>query len=198
MFFQKKVNLIGQLASKSFCLTLIFWFHEFVPEGHVILRRMVLFLVGFPIFLSSVCLGGSGTHVNLDSDGFALHGYDPVAYIENHQAVEGLKSGSGQIVSTIDGVKWAFSTTANQQKFLTQPQKYTPAYGGYCAWAMVDGDEVDVDPKSFKLIDGKVYLFYNGFLGDTLSKWNKKSDDSGQRAKADASWKNLTQKAGTN
>ena len=59
--------------------------------------------------------------------------------------------------------------------FSKTPEKYIPAYGGWCAWAMLEGDKVAVDPLSFKIINGKNHLYYNGFWGDTLEKWNKKA-----------------------
>ena len=35
------------------------------------------------------------------------------------------------------------------------------------------GAKVSVDPETFKIIDGKLYLFYNSFFNNTLKDWNK-------------------------
>lgn len=107
---------------------------------------------------------------NLDKDGFALQGYDPVSY---HQAQP--QTGKNEFSTTYMGIRYRFASQANLDAFLAQPAVYEPAYGGWCAWAMLEGDKVDVDPESFKLIDGRVYVFYDGFFGDTLKKWNARA-----------------------
>ncbi|MEM7646335.1 MAG: YHS domain-containing (seleno)protein [Pseudomonadota bacterium] len=125
-------------------------------------------------------------------DGKFIGGYDPVSYIKVNKAVKGSK----QFQSNYQGVTVHFSSQENKQAFDKDPAKWVPAYGGYCAYAMArSGDLVDIDPKSFKVVDGKTYLFYNGFWADTLKKWNAEKkkdgqvDDRGQIQKADALWK---------
>lgn len=116
---------------------------------------------------------------------YGIHGYDPVSYITLQKAQEGKKD----INVSFDGVTYLFETLANKEVFLKEPQKYIPAYGGWCAYAMADGEKVDIDPKKFKIINGKAYLFYNGIWGDTLKKWEK--DEINLKAKADESWQKL-------
>jgi hypothetical protein len=56
---------------------------------------------------------------------------------------------------------------------------------------MLDGEKVDVDPESFKIIEGRLYVFYDGFFGDTLKKWNARSQKEPESAlveKADNHW----------
>ena len=55
---------------------------------------------------------------------------------------------------------------------MASPAKYQPVSGGWCAYAMLDGDKVKVDPKTFKIINERLYLYYNGIAGNTLKKWN--------------------------
>jgi len=121
---------------------------------------------------------------NTDSE-IGIHGYDPVSYILLQKA----QAGEKKLKADFDGVTYLFSTLDHKEKFLKDPNKYIPAYGGWCAYAMADGEKVDVDPKSFKIIDGKVYLFYNGLWGNTLKKWIK--DEVKLKEKADKSWKEL-------
>ena len=66
--------------------------------------------------------------------------------------------------------------------FGVAPEKYLPAYGGWCAWAMLDGEKVDVNPERFKIIDGINYLYYDGFWGNTLKKWNKLAEKGSEAA----------------
>jgi hypothetical protein len=48
------------------------------------------------------------------------------------------------------------------------------------------GEKVSIDPKTFKITNGKLYLFYNKFFNNTLTDWNK--DETGLQHKADANW----------
>jgi YHS domain-containing protein len=117
----------------------------------------------------------------------AIDGYDPVAYFKAGKAVEG----SSSILSRRGGVIYNFSTTKNKALFDKTPDKYLPVYGGYCAYAMgVDGSKVKIDPETFKIVDDKLYLFYNFVFTNTLPKWNH--DESNLKKKADSYWKELT------
>ena len=70
------------------------------------------------------------------------------------------------------------------------PQKYEPAYGGWCAYAMgAKGQKVSVDPETFKIVDGRLNLFYNKFFNNTLEDWNK--DEGNLKKKAEANWQKI-------
>jgi len=110
--------------------------------------------------------------VNSDK-GLALEGYDVVSYFH-----EGPVKGSEAIQATNQGVSYWFANRENRNAFKKDPDKYLPEYGGWCAYAMgLDGTRVAVDPKTYKIIDGKLYLFYNAFLNNTLKKWNAKEQE---------------------
>ncbi len=84
-----------------------------------------------------------------------------------------------------------FSNALNKEKFLKNPSHYVPQYGGWCAYAMgANGEKVDVNPETFKIIDDKLYLFYNAFFNNTLKSWNK--DEKNLKSKADSNWKKIT------
>lgn len=119
----------------------------------------------------------------------AIQGYDPVAYFPEGggKATEGSKS----IATTYQGVQYRFATTANRDLFLADPAKYEPAHGGWCSWAMKEGDKVEVDPKSFIVQDGRLFLFYNGTWGNTRAKWLK-LDHAKAASEADTQWKKLS------
>lgn len=120
---------------------------------------------------------------NLNKAGIAIEGYDPVAYFKQSKAIEGKKD----LNVTIDGVKYLFSDPQNAALFKADPSKYQPQYGGWCAYAMgASGEKVDVDPETFKIINGKLYLYYNKFFNNTLKSWNK--DEANLKQKADANW----------
>ena len=114
----------------------------------------------------------------------AIQGYDPVAYFVQKKAVKGKST----LASTYDGVVYYFSSQANKDLFLKNPSSYEPQYGGWCAFAMGDyGEKVEINPETFKIIDGKLYLFYNAFFNNTLKSWNK--DETNLKKKADTNWK---------
>ncbi len=122
-------------------------------------------------------------HLNLD-DGVALAGYDAVAYLNQSKAIKGNKN----IALIHEGVAYHFSSPANKEEFRKNPSKYEPAYGGWCAYAMgSNGEKVSVDPKTFKIVNGKLNLFYNRFFNNTLTVWNK--DEANLKKKADENWR---------
>ena len=47
-------------------------------------------------------------------------------------------------------------------------------------------EKVDIDPETFKIVNGKLYLFYHSWVNNTLPKWNK--DETSLKLKAETSW----------
>lgn len=153
-----------------------------------ILKMKVLLSV---LFLCMVSRGFSQTDVfrkkqyNLD-DGVAIKGYDPVAYFTIGKAEKGKPAFS----SSYHGVNYHFANAGDLNSFQANPEKYEPQYGGWCAYAMGhDGSKVEVDPETFKIIDGKLFLFYNRFFNNTLKTWNQ--DESRLHTKADENWQKI-------
>ena len=119
---------------------------------------------------------------NLD-DAIALEGYDAVSYFLEDKPVKGKK----EITVTNNGVIYNFASDKNKATFLKNPDKYKPQYGGWCAYAMgLDGSKVEVDPKTYKIVDGKLYLFYNKLFNNTLKTWNK--DEKNLMKNANSFW----------
>ena len=140
-------------------------------------------------FLSMTTFGQNAakriSNYNLEKK-VAIQGYDPVAYFVQKKAV----NGKSTLASTYDGVVYYFSSQANKDLFLKNPSSYEPQYGGWCAFAMGDyGEKVEINPETFKIIDGKLYLFYNAFFNNTLKSWNK--DETNLKKKADTNWKKI-------
>ncbi|MGV3637296.1 MAG: YHS domain-containing (seleno)protein, partial [Flavobacteriales bacterium] len=85
------------------------------------------------------------------------------------------------------------TSQAHLDLFRRSPQRYLPQYGGYCAYAMgASNEKVEVDPETFKLKDGKLFLFYNAFFNNTLTTWNK--DEPRLHAAADVNWRKFVHK----
>ncbi len=101
--------------------------------------------------------GGSGMALlNLENT-VALHGYDPVAYFTDNQAVRG----SRRILERLGGATYYFASGANRYEFLRDPTRYQPQFGGYCAAAMAMGRLDDINPNIFVIYEGKLYVFNN-------------------------------------
>ncbi|OXA81326.1 YHS domain-containing protein [Flavobacterium aquidurense] len=116
----------------------------------------------------------------------AILGYDPVGYFVQGKAMRGKK----EISTAYQGVIYIFSSNENKETFLKNPSKYEPQYGGWCAYAMGSaGEKVEINPETFKIIDGKLYLFYNAYFNNTLKSWNK--DEANLKVKADNNWKKI-------
>ncbi len=114
--------------------------------------------------------------------GLAISGYDPVSYFDGKP-----REGRADITVLHKGVTYRFASTANADRFKKNPTAYEPAYGGWCAYAMgATGEKVDVDPETYKIANGHLYLFYNRLFNNTLPKWNK--DERNLARQADANW----------
>ena len=127
-------------------------------------------------------------HYNLDKSGLAIQGYDPVAYFPEGggKPTPGLKS----LDFKYRGVTYRFATQANLDRFKSDPRKYEPAHGGWCSTAMAEGKKVEIDPKAFKVTNGRLFLFYTNLISDARSTWNK--DEPGNTKKADTHWKQIS------
>ncbi len=122
-------------------------------------------------------------HFNTNKSGLAIQGYDLVAYFESSKAIEGKQS----LNLIVDGITYYFSSTENKELFRTNPSKYEPQYGGWCAYAMgASNEKVEIDPATFKIINGKLYLYYHTWVNNTLTKWNK--EEAALKAKAENNW----------
>mgnify|MGYP000566097884 CR=1 FL=1 len=122
--------------------------------------------------------------------GAVARGYDVVAYFDN-QAKEGSKEFSVEH----DGVNFYFSSQQNLNTFKKNPSKYIPQYGGFCAYAMgAKGSKVPVNPETFEIRDGKLYLFYNKGRTNTLNYWIEQGAEQ-LKEKADQNWEKITKKS---
>lgn len=164
------------------------------------MRDRVLFVSSFPLLLAIACEGPppvvqetippkavTGRPVaafNL-SRGVALHGYDPVSYWPEGGALP--RKGDERRAVDYGGAIYLFADDDNLATFRQDPAKYEPAHGGWCSWAMKDQSRVDVDPETYLLRDGRLFLFYNAGGTDTRAMWLER-EHAPQVRQADAAW----------
>jgi len=115
-------------------------------------------------------------------DGKAIRGYDPVAYFTQEKAVEG----SAAHTFEFEGATWQFASAENRATFIANPEKYAPAYGGYCAWAVANNYTAPIDPDAWSIRDGKLYLNFSKVV---RARWAL--DKSGNIEAADRNWPGL-------
>lgn len=150
--------------------------------------KLYYLLVVACVQLSLICIAQDVAVIkkqfNLSENNLAMQGYDPIAYFTAQKATKGKK----ELAVIYEGVTYYFSSQANKNIFLKSPSSYEPAYGGWCAYAMgAKGEKVSIDPETFKIVNNKLYLFYNKFFNNTLKDWNK--DETALKQKADEAWK---------
>ena len=125
--------------------------------------------------------------VLVDDNNVAAMGYDVVAYHSENAA----QKGDPGITAEHDGVTYLFASEEHKQEFEANPDKYLPAYGGYCAFAVAaQGRRVPPNPESYKVQDGRLFLFTKGVFDgkeiDALAGWEQNPDAMAQQA--DANW----------
>lgn len=120
--------------------------------------------------------------LNLSWTGLALRGYDPVAYFTVGEPVKGKRSLSVEH----GGGTYRFSSQETRELFLADPDKYLPAYGGYCAYGTAQNTKVDGDPRIWHIVDGRLYL---NITRDVDRVWQQ--DIAGYIAQADRIWPNI-------
>ena len=105
----------------------------------------------------------------------AIKGYDPVAYFTQNKAVQG----SARYSSHWLGATWYFASAENRDLFIHEPVKYAPQYGGHCADGVSFGTiTTNIDPKAWRIIEGKLYLSYDPGAADGFEKSSSKLADS--------------------
>lgn len=147
--------------------------------------KITVFFLFLMVAMTSFAQAPNAKQYNV-VNGLAIEGYDPVAYFVDGKAVKGIKS----IATTVSGITYYFSKEAYKSLFLKEPMKYAPQYGGWCAYAIgAKGEKVDVNPKTFTIYDGKLYLFYNAYFNNTLTLWKK--NEAKLMKQADYNWSKI-------
>lgn len=124
----------------------------------------------------------------VDETGYALSGYDPVAYFDLKQNPLGERQpeavpGKAGITAEYNGATWAFASQENREKFLANPEKYAPGYDGHCAYGIAQGGKVPGNPNLWRIVDGKLYL---NITPTVVGFWEK--DIEGSLDQAEANW----------
>jgi len=122
---------------------------------------------------------------NLDRNGVAIQGYDPVAFFTDNRPVKG----SSQFQSGYQGAKYYFASAEHKAAFDREPAKYAPQFGGYCAYGASQGHPAPVKIEAWQIVNGRLLMQYDLDIKD---KFNK--DQQGNLHKADQNWPGVVEK----
>jgi len=129
----------------------------------------------------------------VDKRGIAAQGYDVVSYVDDGKAVRGRRN----LAAHHGGATYLFASKAHRRAFLSNPSRYLPEFGGYCAFAVAKKQaKVQPNPETFRIQNGRLLLFFNGpFEGkivDTSAMWDESPDS--MLIEADSNWPSVSAK----
>jgi len=135
---------------------------------------VALSAVAVALALSIIWSGtaAAGNRVNTGYfGGVAIMGYDPVAYFTDGKAVKGSPEFSHEFL----GETWHFASAEHRDSFAADPVAFAPQYGGYCAGEILyaevsTGITTNVEPRAWRIIDGKLYLFYDSGYAEVFEQ----------------------------
>ena len=132
-------------------------------NGNFLLKSLAILCVIFG--LSSQTMAEDPVYTTLFSNE-AIEGYDTVSYFQG----DGVPvKGSEDFATEWHGATWLFSSEANLNAFIADPEKYAPQYGGYCAWAVAQDSLAKGDPLIYEVVDDKLYLNFNERISNRWS-----------------------------
>ncbi|TGN40272.1 YHS domain-containing (seleno)protein [Marinobacter confluentis] len=142
------------------------------------MHRFLIFIVTALLTTASPLAAESPVYTGLLSNTGA-GGYDTVSYFEEGKPTKG----SADYTTDYQGATWRFASAENLARFKDNPERYAPAYGGYCAWAVSQGYLAKGDPRHWSIKQGRLYLNYNQSVQDS---WLKSPEEF--IVQADANW----------
>ena len=147
--------------------------------GRLAAFSLAAFSLAAAIMASGAVFAGEINEVN----GVAIKGYDPVAYFTDGKPVQG----KAEYNSHYKDGTFRFASAEHKKLFDSNPDKYAPQYGGFCAYGTATGHKADVDPAAFSVVDDKLYLNYNKSV---QGKW--KQDVPGYIVQANQQWPSVS------
>ncbi|MEM7752565.1 MAG: YHS domain-containing (seleno)protein [Pseudomonadota bacterium] len=155
-------------------------------------------LITSAVFLASTTFALAGDQF-IDETGYAVSGYDVVAYFDLEQSAVGAAQpegvpGNKNITAEFNGATFAFATEANRDTFLANPAQFAPQYDGHCAYGVSKGGKVPGNPNLWRIVDGKLYL---NITKNVVGFWEE--DIPGNISLAENNWTGIEPKpASTN
>lgn len=138
-------------------------------------------LVSSALLVSSFTFAAN-IEVNANNNDLAIQGYDPVSYFTDGKPTKG----SGEYTAAYNGAIYHFSSAEHRDLFAASPAKYSPQYGGFCAFGVALNQKFDTDPTAWYIQDEKLYLNLNK---DVQKKWL--TDVPGHLKQSQTNWSEI-------
>lgn len=132
----------------------------------------------------AVRIAAAGEALNVDKNGLALQGYDPVGYFTDNKPIKG----EAKYTVTYQGGTYHFASAAHQKTFEKNPAKYAPQFGGFCGYAASINKLAPIQVEYFQVLHGRLVMQHNE---KAWKLWHQ--DVEGNLKKADANWPTLSQ-----
>ena len=142
---------------------------------------LLLLLGSIPAFAQTKTL------LNLDKNGIAIKGYDPVAFFTQNQPVKGRP----EFESKYHGARYLFASAEDKATFDANPAKYEPQFGGFCAYGASKGHKAPIKIEAWQIVNGRLLMQY-----DLGAKKDFNKDQQGNLQKADKNWPGIVAKEG--
>jgi YHS domain-containing protein len=144
-------------------------------------------LLALAVFIACTSVADAKDLLNLDRNGVAIQGYDPVAFFTDNRPVAGMP----QFQSDYHGAKYYFASVEHKTEFDKEPAKYEPQFGGFCAYGVSRGNRAPIKIEAWQIVNGRLLMQYDL---DVKDKFNQ--DQQGTLQKADQNWPGLLEKYG--
>jgi YHS domain-containing protein len=148
------------------------------------MKKVLLLLA---LFASIPAFAQTKTLLNLDKNGIAIQGYDPVAFFKQNRPVKG----NPQFESKYNGARYLFVSAEDKSTFDANPAKYEPQFGGFCAYGVSQGHTAPVKIEAFQIVNDRLIMQYDLSVKKEFNK-----DQQGNLQKADKNWPAIVTKEG--
>jgi len=115
----------------------------------------------------------------LKSPGIGAGGFDLVTYFESEKPAPGAKA----FKAMHDSIFYYFLNEENKAKFLSSPNRYLPAYGGWCSMTLAMGRATTPVYENYLIIDGTLHLFERTMSVNGKLLWQQDPLVHAQRAR---------------
>ncbi|MCE8006245.1 YHS domain-containing (seleno)protein [Aestuariivita sp.] len=154
-------------------------------------KRLAVATVASFVFATTAFAGDQ----YIDETGFAVSGYDVVAYRTLAQSPVGTAQpqavpGRADITADFNGATFAFATSENRDRFVQNPEFYAPQYDGHCAYGVSKGGKVPGNPNLWRIVDDRLYL---NITANVVGFWEE--DIPGNIDLAEGNWTGIEQNA---
>jgi YHS domain-containing protein len=161
-----------------------------IGRNSVQLAGKIFFMLSFflLLFFASKAQKYNGHFFNnVNESGVILDGYDAVAFFTDNKPVKG----DEKFQYSYEDAIYYFASQEHLDLFKSNPGKYKPQFGGWCAYAVSLGRIAPIDVNTFSIVNDRLVIQHNQ---RAVNGWSK--DVNGNLALADKYWPAVSEKGG--